>query len=383
MRPRGGIIGASTAPTTTSAGGIWSLREAEFYTRSVTWPALPSPPTNVSGGGGNQTVGLTWVAPAQNGGSAITDYAIQYSSNSGSTWTTFNHSASTSTAIQVTGLTNGTAYVFRVATVTAVGTGGYSATSASVTPAGSIISLAYTAGSWNGSGTSVAPFTSSSVFGPTNNALLPFSFTAISDADVTFSVYQYNSTNDDNHQKQNLYYRVNGANIAYVNPSPGGSAATDSLTLRLFANEVLTFYVTGYNPYNDPTDLYTSVSMSAVAAAATKLKILSTPFAITGTGTAADPFVTPTTLTTSNFTANVQFIALAAGTLYASGTVGTNNDDNSNNLVFVWDTKYGQPIVIQEGTTQTKSATILRSEIVHIDKAFPGIPITNLKFWMV
>jgi hypothetical protein len=364
------------------AKGVWSLREAELYRRGGIFPALADPPTNVSGGGGNNAAALTWTAPDQNGGSAITDYAIQYSSNSGSTWTTFSHSASTSTSIQVTGLTSGTAYVFRVATVTSVGTGGYSATSASVTPAGSILSLAYSAGSWSGSGTSVAPFTSSSVFGPTNNALLPFSFTAISDADITFSVYQYNSTADDNHQKQNLYYRVNGSNI-FVNSAPSGSAATNSLPIRLFANDVLTFYVTGANPYNNPTDLYTTVSMSAVAAAATKLKILSTPFAITGTGTAADPFVTPTTLTTSNFTANVQFIALAAGTLYASGTVGTNNDDNSNDLMFVWDTKNGQPFALVEGTTQTKSATVLRGEIAHINKALVGIPITNLKFWMV
>jgi hypothetical protein len=88
----------------------------------------------VSGTAGNAQVALTWTAPAATGGYAITDYAIQYSSNSGSTWTTFSHSASTATAITVTSLTNNTAYVFRVAAVTTLGAGGFSSASASITP---------------------------------------------------------------------------------------------------------------------------------------------------------------------------------------------------------------------------------------------------------
>jgi titin len=61
---------------------------------------------------------------------------IQYSSNSGSTWTTFADGTSTATSTAVTGLTNGTAYIFKVAAVNAVGTGSYSSNSSSVTPAG-------------------------------------------------------------------------------------------------------------------------------------------------------------------------------------------------------------------------------------------------------
>jgi titin len=79
-------------------------------------------------------VSLAWTAPAMNGGYSITDYRIQYSSNSGSSWTTFSHSASSATSATVTGLTNGTAYIFQVAAVTVVGTGAYSTASSSVTP---------------------------------------------------------------------------------------------------------------------------------------------------------------------------------------------------------------------------------------------------------
>ena len=392
MRPRGGIIGASTAPTTTSAKGVWSLREAELYTRDVTFPALANPPTNVSGGGGNQAVALTWAAPTQNGGSAITDYVIQYSTDGGSTWTTFSHSASSSTTIQVTGLTNGTTYVFRVATVTSFGTGGYSATSASVTPVGSIISLAYTAGAWSGSGTSAAPFTSSSVFGPTNNALLPFSFTAISDADVTFSMYQYNSTLDDNHGKQSVYYRVNGANAGFaagagiVDGAPAGSAVTSSGTLRLFAGEVFTVYPSGSAGYSNPTDLYTTISMGAVAPVSSKLKMISSPFALTGTGTVADPFVAPSPLTQTNFpyhyndsTKWIYFRAMTAGTLYVSGTNVDNQDDNSSDMQFVWK-NVRKDLRFYEGRTGTISTSIARGDVVAVQNG--AITFNNLSFWV-
>jgi hypothetical protein len=94
----------------------------------------PGAPTAVVGTRGNTAVALTWTAPSYNSGSALTDYSIQYSSNSGSTWTTFTHAASTATSITVNGLTNGTSYVFRVAGVNAVGTGTYSAASSAVIP---------------------------------------------------------------------------------------------------------------------------------------------------------------------------------------------------------------------------------------------------------
>ena len=135
MRPRGGIIGANVTPTQSAASGVWTLREAEAYARAGTWPTFPGAPTGVSGSAGVAQVSLTWTAPSANGGYSITDYVIQYSSNSGSTWTTFNGRTASATASQVvTGLTNGTAYVFRVAAKTALGTGAYSTQSASVTP---------------------------------------------------------------------------------------------------------------------------------------------------------------------------------------------------------------------------------------------------------
>ena len=70
---------------------------------------------------------LSWTAPTA-GGSAITDYVIQYSTDD-STWSTFDDGTSTSTTATVTCLTNDTTYYFRVAAVNSSGTGDFSSSS--------------------------------------------------------------------------------------------------------------------------------------------------------------------------------------------------------------------------------------------------------------
>jgi|TARA_B100000315_G_scaffold133335_1_gene122818 hypothetical protein len=85
---------------------------------------------------GNTKVYLSWTAPTSDGGATVTDYKAEYSSDSGNSWTTFSDEISTSTFVEVTGLTNATAYTFRVSSVNAVGTGTPSdtATSTPVSP---------------------------------------------------------------------------------------------------------------------------------------------------------------------------------------------------------------------------------------------------------
>lgn len=87
---------------------------------------LPAAPTSVTATAGNGQVALSWTAPASV--APITDYVVQYSSNSDSTWTTFSDGTSTATSATVTGLTNGTAYTFRVAAVSGIGQGAWSST---------------------------------------------------------------------------------------------------------------------------------------------------------------------------------------------------------------------------------------------------------------
>ena len=146
--------------TATNAFGS-TASEASAPVTPRTIPGTPNAPTATRG---DTSVSLSWTAPA-NGGSAITDYLIQYSSNSGSSWTTFADGTSASTTATVTGLTNGTSYVFRVAAVNIAGAGDYSSASSPVIPAGvpvapgaptptagnASVSLSWTAPSANGS----------------------------------------------------------------------------------------------------------------------------------------------------------------------------------------------------------------------------------------
>ena len=89
---------------------------------------VPGAPTIGTATAGNASATVSWTAPASNGGDPITGYVITPSS--GSAVTVGNVTSDT-----VTGLTNGTAYTFKVAAINAVGTGAQSAASNSVTPA--------------------------------------------------------------------------------------------------------------------------------------------------------------------------------------------------------------------------------------------------------
>ena len=100
--------------------------------------SVPGSPTSVVAVSGNTSLAVTWVAPTNTGGSAITDYQVKYSSNGGSTWTNFFHPVSTMPSLTVTGLTNGTPYVIKVLARNADGISLPSANSAPVTPAATV-----------------------------------------------------------------------------------------------------------------------------------------------------------------------------------------------------------------------------------------------------
>jgi len=137
------VIGTTSRPT---AGGTVGLltdlanntllpNKADGSTSfQIALADIPGVPTTVAGTRGDAQVRLTWLAPADPGGTPVTDYDIEVSSDGGSTWTPFADGVAAATNATVTGLTNGTTYVFRVAARNAVGIGGWSAPSAPVKP---------------------------------------------------------------------------------------------------------------------------------------------------------------------------------------------------------------------------------------------------------
>ena len=116
-----------------SMGGTINVVNAneDLFLRSFFTPAAP---TGVTATAGNAQAVVSWTAPTVLAQTPITDYIVQFSSDSGSNWTTFSDGTSTAATATVTGLTNGTAYQFRVAGVNGIGTGAYSTASAAVTP---------------------------------------------------------------------------------------------------------------------------------------------------------------------------------------------------------------------------------------------------------
>ena len=93
----------------------------------------PSAPTALSATSAAASAVLSWAAPASSGGQPVTDYIVQYSADSGGSFTTFADETSSATTATITGLTNATAYVFRVAGVNTAGPSSWSAL-ASATP---------------------------------------------------------------------------------------------------------------------------------------------------------------------------------------------------------------------------------------------------------
>ena len=75
---------------------------------------------------GTSTVTLSWNAPSSDGGSAISDYSIEYSTDAGRAWTLVNDPVATTTTYEHTGLNAGTNYCYRVAAINENGTGQFS-----------------------------------------------------------------------------------------------------------------------------------------------------------------------------------------------------------------------------------------------------------------
>lgn len=95
----------------------------------VTPKGAPGSPSSVSGTAADRSVAVSWSAPATNGGSTITSYVVTSTPDGRScTW------SSGPLTCTVTGLANGTSYVFTAVAINSFGSGSISAASSSVVP---------------------------------------------------------------------------------------------------------------------------------------------------------------------------------------------------------------------------------------------------------
>jgi|LakMenEpi03Aug12_release.lakeMendotaPanAssembly.Ray.scaffolds.fasta_scaffold45109_3 alpha-tubulin suppressor-like RCC1 family protein len=136
LRYKGGII-SSVAPTTSgtpytgAAPGIWSKDDQMQAKAAGLWPkgvGVPDAPTSIVATAGTTQASVTFTAPADNGGSAITEYTATSSPGGIS-------ASGASSPITVTGLTDGTQYTFTVVATNDRGNSAPSAVSNAVTPA--------------------------------------------------------------------------------------------------------------------------------------------------------------------------------------------------------------------------------------------------------
>lgn len=104
-------------------GRVDVLRALNSIISSPT-PTVPSIPQNLSATPvSTSQINLSWSVPTSNGGSAITDYKIEYKQSSSGTWLLFSDGTSTTPSAAVTGLASGVSYDFRVSAVNVIGTG--------------------------------------------------------------------------------------------------------------------------------------------------------------------------------------------------------------------------------------------------------------------
>jgi hypothetical protein len=115
----------ATAPTGTNFRGI------SFAPQKAS-SGVPAEPTGLAGVAKDGAVELSWTAPTLPSGSPVTGYVV--TPYLGGVAQTSVSTGSTATTKTVSGLTDGTAYTFRVAAVNSAGTGGISLATGPLTP---------------------------------------------------------------------------------------------------------------------------------------------------------------------------------------------------------------------------------------------------------
>jgi len=112
--------------TANNGGDMWDDIAIELKASGTSEPpGTPGAPTSlVANTVSSSTIDLNWNAPTNNGGSPVTAYMIERSTDNGNTWSTLvANTGTTSTTYSDTGLSSDTTYTYRVSAINSVGAG--------------------------------------------------------------------------------------------------------------------------------------------------------------------------------------------------------------------------------------------------------------------
>ena len=130
-----------------NTNGAGTASNVDSATTGTTVPGAPSGLTATASG--TTAINLSWSAPASTGGSAITGYKIEVSSDGGSSWTDqVANTSSTTTTYAHTGLTAGTTRHYRVSAINTNGAGTASNTDSATTAAAGETTVTFTGSSY-------------------------------------------------------------------------------------------------------------------------------------------------------------------------------------------------------------------------------------------
>jgi hypothetical protein len=293
--------------------------------------------------------------------------------------------------------TNGSVKIYSVSS-------GSTTTTTTTAAPSSFITLAYTAGSWSGVGTSASKYTTSSTFSPrpagASSELLPFNFTATSDCEFYLKWSHY-GVSDDNYRAQTTQILINGSPVDTDPLSFGfNGVATDiqglisnsvEYPIWLTAGDVVTVRVYRQDTTHGPIDTYTSVSAYAVTRTSSPMTLTrqggGSP-SWSGIGTIDSKYVRAGSTEINNIGISNSIIITVkkSGTFYYTGTVSDYPDDNTSGFT-LYKNGISTAQYIDEGQTVTRSVSVSVGDILEIRSGSNG-PVgsnyaSNISAWIV
>lgn len=202
-------------------------------------PSVASAPRSISGFLSGNTAYLSWGSPSSNGGSVVTGYVLESSTDAGATWNTAATTTATYRSSKILGLAGGVSYSFRVRAINAVGS---SAASSVVTLQPKLVGI---------------PNPPSSVSATVSNTTVNVSWSRVTSRYATISDYI-------------VEYSVNSSTTWSVWNDGVGTATTASLT-NMTPNVPVAVRIKAVNSYGiSPASATVTVTPRAAATAPTE-----------------------------------------------------------------------------------------------------------------